>query len=305
MKTLRAIVAFFVIVVSTLLHGVVLLGSALFKLLVPEGRGRQAVRRWLTRIAESWIGVNNALLSLDRSTDWDVELPEGLDHEGCYLVVSNHQSWVDILVLQRCFNRRLPLLRFFLKRQLFWVPVLGLCWWALDFPFMRRASREELERRPELRGRDLESARRACELFRDVPVAMMSFPEGTRRKGSKAQSNDAYRHLLRPKAGGLGQVIYALGDQLDACVDVTLAYEINGSEGEPPGFWGLLRGDIDRIRVHVGLRPIPSALIGKDFTTDRDARIDLQRWISGIWSEKDALLDAWFSPSADNPRTPP
>ena len=304
MKSLRAVLAFVVIVLSTLLHGVVLLVSALFKVLTPEGPARQAVRRWLTRVAESWIGVNNALLSLDPTTTWDVNLPDGLDHEGCYLVVSNHQSWVDILVLQRCFNRRLPLLRFFLKRQLFWVPVLGLCWWALDFPFMRRASREELERRPELRGRDLESARRACELFRDVPVAMMSFPEGTRRKGSKAASNDEYRHLLRPKAGGLGQVIYALGDQLDACVDVTLAYETYGADGEPPGFWGLLRGDIDRIRVHAKLRPIPAELVGRDFTTDRESRIRLQRWLSGIWTEKDALLDRWFKPLPDSPRTP-
>jgi 1-acyl-sn-glycerol-3-phosphate acyltransferase len=304
MKSLRAALAFLVIVLSTLLHGVVLLVSAVFKALVPEGPARQAVRRWLTRIAESWIGVNNFLMSLDRSTTLDVDLPAGLDHEGCYLVVSNHQSWVDILVLQRCLNRRLPLLRFFLKRQLFWVPVLGLCWWALDFPFMRRATREQLAKNPSLRGRDLESARRACELFRDVPVAMMSFPEGTRRKGGKAAANDEYRHLLLPKAGGLGQVIYALGDQLDACVDVTIAYETRGEEGEPPEFWGLLRGDIDRIRVHMELLPIPAKLVGRDFTTDREARIELQRWISDIWRDKDAMLDAWFSPSPDSPRTP-
>lgn len=304
MKSLRAVLAFLVIVVSTLLHGALLLLSAVFKVLVPEGRARQAVRHWLTRIAESWIGVNNALLSLDRSTTWDVSLPGGLDHEGCYLVVSNHQSWVDILVLQRCLNRRLPLLRFFLKRQLFWVPVLGLCWWALDFPFMRRATREQLERNPELRGRDLESARKACELFRDVPVAMMSFPEGTRRKGGKATSNDEYHHLLRPKAGGLGQVIYALGDQLDACADVTIGYETDGVEGQPPGFWGLLRGDIDRIRVTLRLRRIPAELVGKDFTTDQEARMRLQAWISRIWSEKDALLDEWFSPPPGSQRTP-
>jgi 1-acyl-sn-glycerol-3-phosphate acyltransferase len=296
LKNLRASLVFLMIVLSTLLHGAVLLPSSLLKLLTPEGPVRDAVRAWLTRVAESWIGFNNFLLSLDRSTRWEVDVPEGLDHGGCYLVLCNHQSWVDILVLQRCFNRRLPLLRFFLKRQLIWVPVLGLCWWALDFPFMRRASREELARRPELRGRDLESARAACEKFQHVPVAMMSFPEGTRRRGAKANADGDHGHLLAPKAGGLGQVIYALGERLDGCVDVTVAYRMpeHGADpdhgGEPPGFWGLLRGDIGEIRVRARLRSIPEDLLGKNFTEDLEARGRLQDWLGGIWAEKDALL---------------
>jgi 1-acyl-sn-glycerol-3-phosphate acyltransferase len=266
--------------------------------LTPEGRVRDAVRAWLTRVAESWIGVNNRLLDTDGSTRWDVDIPDNLDHEGCYLVLCNHQSWVDILVLQRCFNRRLPLLRFFLKRQLIWVPVLGLCWWALDFPFMRRASREELAKRPELRGRDLESARLACEKFRHVPVAMMSFPEGTRRRGAKAEATTDHGHLLAPKAGGLGQVIYALGERLDGCVDVTVAYRMpangadRGFDGEPPGFWELLRGDIEEIRVRAVLRTIPEDLVGMNFTEDLEARGRLQSWLRAIWAEKDALLIA-------------
>lgn len=289
---LRATFYLLIIIASTLLHGAVLLPGSLLKLLAPEGRARTAVRHGLTRIAESWIGVNNFLVSRERSTRWQLELPDGLDHEGSYLVVCNHQSWVDIVVLQYCFNRRLPLLRFFLKQQLIWVPVLGLCWWALDFPFMRRASREELARRPELRGRDLESARRACEKFSDVPVAMMSFPEGTRRRGSKRDPNGDFQHLLRPKAGGLGQVIYALGERLDGCVDVTIAYDLGNGETEPPGFWDLLRGRIPVIDVHAELRNIPEALLGRNFIEEREARAALQSWLTGLWREKDTRLAA-------------
>ena len=273
-------------------HGVVLLLLAVPKLIVPEGPARHRVRGWLTGIAESWIGVNNALFAMARNTQWRTELPDGLDHEGCYLVLCNHQSWVDIPVLQKCFNRRLPLLRFFLKKQLIWVPVLGPCWWALDFPFMRRASREELKRRPELRGRDLESARRACEKFRDVPVAMMSFPEGTRRKGDKRAKESPFERLLPPKAGGVGQVIHALGAELDGCVDVTIRYGERGQDSEPPGLWTLLRGDIDLIEVHAELRPIPPELLDRDFTDDRDARVALQGWLTGLWEEKDQRLGA-------------
>lgn len=288
--TLRGVFTLLAMGLSTLIHGAVVVPGALVKFLVPEGSWRQSVRKALTRVAESWIGVNNFLISRG-GVAWDIQIPERLNHNGCYLVLCNHQSWADILVLQRCFNRRLPLLRFFLKRQLFWVPVLGLCWWGLDFPFMRRASREELARRPELRGRDLESARRACEMFRNVPVAMMSFPEGTRRAGSKLARDSEFRHLLAPKAGGAGAVIYALGDQLDGCVDVTIAYDTNTASKEPPSFWALISGTLPRIRVRAALCEIPENLLDRDFTADRDARAALQEWVSAIWHAKDELLD--------------
>src|SRR5579863_10046354 len=103
-------------------------------------------------------------------TRWVVDGLQGLNRGGWYLVLSNHQSWVDIPVLQRTFNRRIPFLKFFLKQQLKWVPVLGLAWWALDFPFMQRYSKETLEQHPELRGKDKEATRIACERFRDLPV---------------------------------------------------------------------------------------------------------------------------------------
>ena len=106
-------------------------------------------------------------------TRWDVQGLEGLEPGGWYLVSSNHQSWVDILVLQKIFNRRIPLLKFFLKRELIWVPVIGLAWWALDFPFMRR--------RGGLAGaEDLERARQACRKFSVVPTSVINFLEGTR-----------------------------------------------------------------------------------------------------------------------------
>lgn len=294
-KTLRGSFILAFMGLNTVLHGAVLLPASLLKALTPAGRWRNRVRSMLARIAESWIGVNNGLLALDRGTTWDLELPEGIDVGGCYLVVCNHQSWVDILVLQRAFNRRLPLMRFFLKRQLIWVPILGLCWWALDFPFMRRATKEQLARRPELRGRDLASARRACEKFRDLPVAMMSFPEGTRRAGHKRHREGDYRHLLAPKAGGVGQVIFALGDQLDGCVDATLAYRGAFPDGAPT-LWQLVTGGVQRITLRADCVPIPSTLVGRDFTEDREARQALQAWLTERWRRKDAVLESLEAP---------
>src|SRR5690606_19888499 len=149
------------------------------------------------------------------ATRFVVEVPEGLRADGHYLVLANHQSWVDILVLQQIFNRRIPLLRFFLKRQLFWVPVLGLAWWALDFPFMGRYTHRQIARNPERGKRDMEAARRACRKFRDLPVSIMSFVEGTRFTAEKhARQDSPYRHLLKPRSGGVAFVLDAMGGGL-------------------------------------------------------------------------------------------
>ena len=137
------------IAASTVVHTLPLFVVALLRWLLPGAAGR-ACGRVLVRLAESWIAVNAALVRGFTPTVLQVDGGEGLRADGHYLVLANHQSWVDIIVLQTVLNRRMPFMRFFLKRQLIWVPLLGLAWWALDFPFMRRASRRELARRPEL-----------------------------------------------------------------------------------------------------------------------------------------------------------
>src|SRR5688572_19110445 len=129
---------------NLLLHAIPLLSIALLKAIVPVAAFRRGASRVLVAIAESWIAGNSLLMRLFARIEWRVEGLENLRYAGWYLVVANHQSWVDIPVLQHVFNRRIPFLKFFLKQQLIWVPVLGLAWWALDFPFMRRYSRETL-----------------------------------------------------------------------------------------------------------------------------------------------------------------
>jgi 1-acyl-sn-glycerol-3-phosphate acyltransferase len=271
---------------------------AVFKFLAPTERSRLWVRSRLAGLAEFWISINNALLSLYRQPEWDVELPAGMDYQGCYLISSNHQSWVDILVLQHCFNRRLPFMRFFIKSQLFWVPFLGIAWWALDMPFMRRDSKERLARNPALKGRDLDNARRACEKFRGMPVSIMNFPEGTRFSPGKRDRNKVpYRNLLFPRIGGVGQVLYALSDQLDALMDVTIVYP---RSEQAPTFWQLASGQIPKIVVRAESRRIPPELLGRNFRTDREFRGELNQWINAIWVEKDDLIDRLNSESGSD-----
>lgn len=286
MLPLRLFLLSLLIAASTVLHVLPLLMVALVKALMPSKRLRLACNGVLTGMAESWIGVNSWMW--DRFTHTRVEVREDapLAMDGHYLVLANHQSWVDILVLQKVFNRRIPFMRFFLKRQLIWVPLLGLAWWALDFPFMGRYTPKQIAKRPELAGRDIEATRRACEKFRALPVAIMNFVEGTRFTTAKhASQGGPYRRLLKPKSGGVAFVLDAMGDGLHAILDVSIAYP-----GGSPTLLDLLADRIPEVRVRVRQRAIPDAILRGDYQHDRAFRARFQRWMNGLWSEKDADL---------------
>lgn len=271
---------------NTLVHAPLLLALALFKLLLPVAAVQRRLSAALVGIAESWIGVNSSMIRRLTPVRFEVEGVDALQRHGWYLVLCNHRSWVDIPVLQSVFNRRVPMLKFFLKRELIWVPLLGLAWWALDFPFMRRYRKSQLARRPELRGRDAAATREACRRFSQLPVSVMNFVEGTRFTPAKhAHRQPPYRHLLQPKAGGTAIVLQAMGDLLHSVLDVTIAYP----DGTPT-LLDLLAGRIACVRIHVRERPIPGGLVGSQYDAEPAARASFQRWLNGLWEEKDARL---------------
>lgn len=297
----RGALAFSLLVLNTLFWVPLLLLLSLLKLLLPFPAVRRALTPALLRVAESWIACNGAWMALTQRTVWDVQGLDGLDRRRWYMVNSNHQSWVDVLVLQRVFNRRIPLLKFFLKRELMWVPVMGLAWWALDFPFMRRHGEAYLQRHPEMRGRDLQTARKACEKFALHPTSVMNFLEGTRFSEAKQRSQlSPYRHLLKPKVGGMALALNTLGERFDAILDVTIVYP----EGVP-SFWQFLCGRLPRVVVRIERLPVPHRLTVTDYETDLRGRAAFRKWVKERWREKDALIAALLPgpPPADAPAT--
>lgn len=243
---------------------------------------------WLSwRVAEGWVWGNNAIIALTQKIEWDLGPLPATDPRGTYLVIANHQSWVDILVLFRLFHRRLPFLRFFLKRQLLGAPFIGIGCWLLGFPFMARYSKEQLRRRPELAGRDRQTARRTAWRFRDQPYALLNFLEGTRFTPAKhAGQASPYRHLLLPKAGGIAIALSALEGRLSGLLDATLVYP-QGAEG----FWGFLSGRLGKVVVRVRERPVPADLLGGDYENDPAFRERFQEWVRRVWEEKDGEIE--------------
>lgn len=282
----RGVIAFALLVLNTLFWCALLFLFALVKLLIPLDAARPALDRILNAIATSWIACNSGWMRATQRTRWDVQGVDALGYRGWYLVNSNHQSWVDIFVLQHLLNRRIPLLKFFLKRQLLFVPVMGLAWWALDFPFMRRHSGAYLKAHPEKRFDDLETARRACEKFARVPTSVMNFAEGTRFTPAKhAEQKSPYAHLLKPKTGALGLALGVLGAKFDSLLDVTIVYPAGA-----PSFWEFLCGRVPTIVVRVRQVPIPAEFAGGDYAADTAHRKALQRWLQRIWREKDETI---------------
>ncbi len=283
---LLGILASALLALNSLFWVPLLLFFALLKLILPFRAVRLRVDPVLVAIAEAWISCNSAWMALTQHTSWDVKGIAGLDLRNWYLVNSNHQTWADIFVLQHLFNHRIPLLKFFLKQQLIWVPVMGLAWWALDFPFMRRHSEEYLKLHPEMRGKDQAATRRACEKFSLIPTSVMNFLEGTRFKPIKHQRQQSpYRHLLKPKAGGIALALNAMGDKFRAILDVTIVYP-DGA----PNFWEFLCGRLQRVIVRVQILPVPEHLINSDYAGDPAVREAFQRWVQQLWQDKDAQI---------------
>jgi 1-acyl-sn-glycerol-3-phosphate acyltransferase len=285
---LRGVIAATILIVNTLVLSPILVAVSLLRFIMPVRRWQQGCTAMAIAIAELWISVNSFWMKLTQKMQWDVEGIEQLDKKHWYLVTSNHQSYADILILQHLLNRKIPMLKFFLKQQLIWVPVIGLSWWALDFPFMKRYSKEYLEKHPDKRGEDFESTRRACEKFKHTPVTVFNFLEGTRFTPAKQEAQQSpYHWLLKPKAGGIAFVVGAMGDSLNVLLDITIAYPGH----KQPSFIDFICGRVEKLQVRIQQKQIPGRFINKNYNEDEQFRQDFQQWVTGLWQEKDALME--------------
>ena len=280
----RGVMSFLVLVLNTLFWCLLLFVLALCKALLPCASVLALLDPVINAVASAWTRCNSAWMRLAHRTDWTVEGVQTLRYHDWYLVNCNHQSWVDIFVLQDALNGRIPVLKFFLKAELIYVPVIGLAWWALDFPFMQRHSRTALRKNPNLRNDDRDSARRACAKFAKIPTSVMNFVEGTRFTAEKHQTQASpYQHLLKPKAGAMAMALSAMGAQFHSLVDATIVYP----DGIPT-FWQYLCGQAPRVMLKVRQVEIPLAFCTGDYEKDRVLRKSFHRWLDEIWQRKDA-----------------
>ncbi len=284
---LRGLLAGVLMLLNIFVWVPVLLLVALVKLVLPFQAVRLRLDPLLLKIAEAWIDGNSGWMRLTQKLDWQVSGLDALSPRQWYLVVCNHQSWVDILVLQHVLNRRVPLLKFFLKKELIWVPIMGLAWWALEFPFMRRRSAAYLQKHPQERGKDAAATRAACEKYALVPTSVMNFLEGTRMTPAKQrQQSSPYRHLLKPKAGGITLALQAMGEKFGAVLDITIVYP----QGQPT-FVQFLTGQVSQVVVQVQTLPVPARHNAPEPQSEAALRSHMQQWVNQLWADKDARIE--------------
>jgi len=290
MKNLKGILLTFVMLINTVALVTLLLFFAVLKLILPIQFVQALLSKILIWIAELWIDINSVSNRMIHGNKIKVEpLPE-LAKDQWYLVVANHQSAADIPIIQAVFNHKIPFLKFFIKKELIWVPFLGLAWWALDFPFMRRYSKEFLKKYPDMRGKDFEQTKKSCEKFKWFPTSVISFIEGTRLTEAKHKKQKSpFEYLLKPKAGGVGLVLGSMGEQMNQLLLVTLAYE-----NKVPGMWDFLCGNYHQAVLKCEKIVIPDTLLNKNYQSDENFKTELFKWSQDLWYKQDKKLKDFY-----------
>lgn len=288
LKNLLGVISILALIIYTHFLGVFLFLSVLLRLLLPFGKPRRLANALVVEVASVWVSGLIGWMRHILGIRFVVERDFDLTMNQWNLIVANHQSWIDIFALLHVTLRKLPILKFFIKRQLIWVPIAGVAWWALDYPFMSRHSREYLKKHPEKAGQDLETTRKACEKFSEQPTTVVNFLEGTRITPEKhAKQQSPYKHLLKPKAGGIAFAIQALGERFNTIIDTTIHYQ-----GKAPNYWDMACGNVGTVTLKMRKIDIPKAFLTMDYVNNPEDKLAFQAWVTELWENKDKEMEA-------------
>jgi 1-acyl-sn-glycerol-3-phosphate acyltransferase len=251
-----------------------------------KGTTLSRLKQRMDKIILWWTNSNRHMINTLNLSDVTVNWHEKdeMSPDKWYLVISNHQSWTDIVLLQSYLYGTIPPLKFFTKDQLIWVPFIGLAMYVLGFPYVKRVTKAQIKANPKLRTADRDNVAAACEGFKNHPTTILNFVEGTRFTPEKhTRQRNEYRHLLRPKVGGLGYVLEDMDQYLHRLIDVTIIYP-DGT----PSFWDFLQGKCPRVHMEIIPHVIPDEILHAD---EAERRAALGQWIKTIWLAKDERID--------------
>ncbi|MBI5480094.1 MAG: acyltransferase [Deltaproteobacteria bacterium] len=243
-----------------------------------SGRVFRAFNRWA---ANSWWGLcvigarSMHGVRVELSGD-DVPMRENA------IVVANHQQMPDITFMMDWARQkdRLGDMKWMVKDIIKWVPGIGWGMAFLDCVFVKRdwaADRASIERT-------------FSRLIRnDVPMWLLSFPEGTRVSPAKLAGSREYaateglappEHVLVPRTKGFVASVVGLRRHARAVYDVTIAYERG-----VPTLWQYVKGFARVAHLHVRRFPTADLPEGDE---------ELARWLLARFQEKDRLLDHFY-----------
>jgi 1-acyl-sn-glycerol-3-phosphate acyltransferase len=281
------IISLSLFVINTLVWSSLLTIGGVAKLLLPFLPARRLLTRIMNRFMWSWATCNGGILYLISNIEWDVKGLDKLDPNGWYLLISNHVSGFDIAAQTYLLRNHIPMLKFFLKKELLYVPIMGLGCWALDMPFMNRTNAAKLKKNPKLKGKDLQATRKACEHFKHMPTSIINYVEGSRfTEEKRLRQNSPYRHLLRPKASGIAFTLSAMGEQFTSLLNITLVYP----ETSEKVLTNVMHGRTKKVIMRVEVLPVPR-VDPQVYFSSPETRVEFQRWLNKLWLDKDQQID--------------
>ncbi len=277
---IRMAVSVLLVMLNTAMTSLIISFFAVIKLLFPFSIVKKVTVTMANRTLWGWATLNYGMLNLNNKIVWQIEGGEDLSRDNWYLLLSNHVSWADIVILSSVMKDKIPMTKFFLKHELLYVPFVGLACWGADMPFMRR--------NPERREDDFNAIKKSCENFRAVPTTVVNFVEGTRATPEKLkEGRTPYQHLFKPKIGGIAFTLSAMGELFNGIVDVTLAYP----ENQQSPFIDMLKGKLTKVVIRINLHPNDEKVNG-DYFGDKAFKRGFHKWVNDLWKEKDEYLQS-------------
>ncbi|GIC78401.1 acyltransferase [Moritella sp. F3] len=260
--------------------------TGLIKFILPFAPVQRPMRQLADSLLNLWACINTCMISLINKVEWDIKITGDLNKSSWYLLISNHHSWTDIVILFSVFSNKIPLPKFFVKQEIIYIPFVGTACWALDMPFMKRYSKQLLAKKPHLKGKDMESTRKACSKAKLAPTTIVNFAEGSRfTEHKKQQTKSPYQYLLPPKSGGIALSLASMGSTFNKILDVTIIYPDNPDSP----FKDLLQGKLKRIVIRVETIEITTELQG-DYENDATFKHNFQQWVTSLWQRKDQQI---------------
>ena len=227
------------------------------------------------------------IMNFFHNNKMEVIYEDTFDRNDWCLGLANHQSWADILLILSASNYMMPNIRFFMKKELSWIPFIYLANKNLNMPFVNRHSKKQIIKNPNLRLQDYENTIKSCKRLKRAPSTIFSYAEGTRFTPEKHKDqNSSYKNLLEPKIGGLATALSALPES-KYLIDFTLVYKTDRRSA-----WAFLKGDMADVKILVKKFKIPESLKNKSYLDDNEYRIEFKNWIEDIWSQKDKSIES-------------
>lgn len=279
---IRAIFIALLLIMNIIILGTTFFLFAALKLALPAKKIQIFIYHIGEAIYHLWIDINGYILQNFLGTTWQYEIDARLNNKTWYMLIANHRSGLDILILQIIFNRKIPHLKFFMKDSLQWIPFIGQACYVLDYPIIKRYSHSKARKNSKLLQQSRQDLVDTCKKLQQRPTTVINFLEGT-RFSEKKHLKSPYKYLLPPQAGGTAVVMTELKQQINQVIDVTIYYP------QKTTLFSFLLGKVKNIKVEYDLITIDESWHGQ-FYIDRQYRAAINDKIKKLWQQKDNVI---------------